>query len=233
MAKSVYALTDPRDGTVRYIGCSSRLSNRLGEHRYAGKTRGDARAKWVGELLALGLSPALVVLEPGVEQWEEAERRWIAEYRAKGAALLNEADGGRGSRGVQMSEGNKEARRQRMLGNKLPQAPWTEERRRKLSDATRGKPRGPMSEQRRRSISESLKGRRLSDEHRLKLSEANANPTEETREKLRKAIEARPPELQERFTKANKGREFSPEHRANMAEAARRRWARTRKPAKE
>lgn len=225
MKKTVYALIDPRDGAVRYIGCSARLSNRLGEHRYAGKTRKDARARWVGELLALGLSPTLTPLERGVADWEAAERRWIAHYREAGAPLLNESDGGKGSPGHRMSEDNKEALRERLRGRGLPQKPWSDERRAALSQRSKGRKGAPVSPETRERISAALLGRKLSDEHRKKLSEAHKNPSEETRGKLRQATLARPEGQRKAFGQINKGRKFSPEHRANMAEAARRRWA--------
>lgn len=45
-------------------------------------------------MVANGLSPAMEVVE-WAEDWDEAERRWIAKYRNDGCQLTNGNDGGK------------------------------------------------------------------------------------------------------------------------------------------
>lgn len=76
---AIYALQDA-DGVVRYVGKAIDPDKRLAEH---------ARA----DTIRTGCRPTLVILE-WTDDWETAERRWIAHYRGIGAPLVNVADGG-------------------------------------------------------------------------------------------------------------------------------------------
>lgn len=90
---SIYALYDPRDGGIRYIGVTSRkLSARLELH-FEKPTNAAMRA-WFGELAQLGKGPRIQLLEtvPG-QEWEAAERGWIYWCRQRGT-LLNVDRGG-------------------------------------------------------------------------------------------------------------------------------------------
>ena len=58
----IYGLKDPVDGQVHYIGKSNNPAQRLQEHIEDAKTNA-ARVKWIAALLAIGLSPELVILE--------------------------------------------------------------------------------------------------------------------------------------------------------------------------
>lgn len=90
----IYALRDPRDGEVRYIGKCNILGKRLCAHR---NERGDTRkCQWIAALGSIGLSPTIEALEAIDGDWQAAERRWIAHYRALGADLCNHTDGGEG-----------------------------------------------------------------------------------------------------------------------------------------
>ena len=67
----------------------------------------------------------------------------------------------------------------------------SDDTRRKMSEARKGKKLAPFSEERRRKMSESHKGKVLSDETRKKMSEAKKNMSEETRRKLSEAAKRR------------------------------------------
>lgn len=89
----IYALVDPRDAGVRYVGKTrkpplARLEGHLRE-----PTNG-AMAKWFGALAAVGLQPHIEVLEHVADaEWEDAERGWIHWFRQRGD-LLNVDPGG-------------------------------------------------------------------------------------------------------------------------------------------
>lgn len=86
----VYALRDPRDKAVRYVGqTTTNLSLRLSGHVTGGSRRVSA---WVKELEACGLKPEIVPLHTGLPlaHLEIAEDEEIAKAVASGAYLLNE-----------------------------------------------------------------------------------------------------------------------------------------------
>lgn len=90
----IYGLTCPTQGDIRYIGKANRAKSRLAQHLRESRRRTPVY-DWIGSLRKDGLSPGMVILETCAhDQWKEAERRIIAEYRANGARLLNIADGG-------------------------------------------------------------------------------------------------------------------------------------------
>ena len=91
----VYTLNDPRDGRVRYVGCTARGTRRRQEHRMQSHpSRTPALATWIKELHKLGLQPewSTVLYGVGVTdlQARQEERAVTDEHRAAGAALVNE-----------------------------------------------------------------------------------------------------------------------------------------------
>lgn len=89
----VYALADPRDGSVRYVGCTLDLKVRMNYHRTAGRLPAHKRtpiADWVADLLSLGMEPRLEVLEETVRGQRRArEHYWLHRYSREGAQLFN------------------------------------------------------------------------------------------------------------------------------------------------
>jgi hypothetical protein len=87
----VYALCDPRDGTVRYIGITNRLIGRLNEHMrmYGGNERKNA---WLRDLADAHMLPYMHTLEvlANEAEWRERELAWIEMYLENGVDLLNE-----------------------------------------------------------------------------------------------------------------------------------------------
>ena len=101
--------------------------------------------------------------------------------------LRNLTDGGEGQSGFIHSEETKKKMREARKGKINP--PLSEETRRKISEASKGK---THSEETRRKISEAIKGRKFSEETRRKMSEAikgSKKPprSEETKKKIREA----------------------------------------------
>lgn len=93
---AIYALTDPRDGTVRYVGKSKRPQRRLAEHKGRGADN-PWRARWIAEVRAAGYEPGLRILEWCSEsEWKERERHWEAVFRSQGEPLTNLAECGKG-----------------------------------------------------------------------------------------------------------------------------------------
>lgn len=93
---TVYGLVDPRDDSVRYVGkTENSLSSRYSYHyRRSLDGRDQSRkAAWIKSLDAAGLKPEIEVLEiVGQDDWQEAERNWIALYNSP--KLTNHTPGG-------------------------------------------------------------------------------------------------------------------------------------------
>lgn len=90
----VYALVDPRDDGVRYVGMTSgETADRLARHLE--KPTNDRMAEWLRELTAAGALPRIELLTwacdraPGNQEME-----WVAWFRTRGD-LLNKDPGGR------------------------------------------------------------------------------------------------------------------------------------------
>ena len=101
---AIYALHDPRDGAIRYVGKTvSPLWNRLANHVSRAKRlrrKGEQLtpcARWVLALDECGLRPRIASLYEGAGDWRKAERFWIRRLREKGVTLLNVNDGGNGA----------------------------------------------------------------------------------------------------------------------------------------
>lgn len=96
---AIYALRDPRDGEIRYIGKAEDPVRRLRQHMEPGQLNRYRSHKnsWLKGLLDAGYLPELEIVdwvEP--ERADAAEIHWIAWYRMGGSPLTNGTDGGDG-----------------------------------------------------------------------------------------------------------------------------------------
>lgn len=95
----IYGLKDPRDDNIYYVGKSTRPKRRLEQHLVNMSTNKN-RVSWLEDLQTAGLEPQLTILEKSNdENWQEAERRWIAIGRQEGWPLTNISQGGGGKEG--------------------------------------------------------------------------------------------------------------------------------------
>lgn len=112
---SVYYLSDPVTGRVRYVGCSSRPSARFAFHLEA---RDDShRSRWIRGLQAQGLQPKFslqCVLQTEAEMFR-IEVALIALLKLRGEPLTNMTAGGDGI--VAASEEIRAKRSKALLGN--------------------------------------------------------------------------------------------------------------------
>ena len=175
---SIYALFDPRNpDVIRYVGKTSK-SIEFRRTRHVGEARRglqNHRGNWIRSLLSEGVIPSVRLLsEVPTAEWQEGERYFISLYRD---TLVNGTDGGEG------------------LENP------SDETRKKMSDANKGK---PTPEHVRKIRSENAKSRKWSEETKLKMSESKKreNLSEETRRKR---------------SDANRNRTLSPETREKIA----------------
>lgn len=85
----IYALLDPRNDRVRYIGSSKNPMSRYESHLY-----NKHLASWVNELRQAGLKPRMITLADvyGAGAAEELEYIYIYEYQKRQGDLLNKRD---------------------------------------------------------------------------------------------------------------------------------------------
>lgn len=246
----VYALTDPRDGQVRYIGLSSSGLTRPRTHKDPGRLKRDPgdKADWISGLKEFGLTYGIVVLcaLPSAEHLPAAEVFWIAEGRRRGWPLTNRSTGGAmGALGCKRSPEHiariKEYQRSRLRG------PLSEEHRAKIAARSKGHVKTPQERARRSAAlmgnkngqgkkrsAESIAatvaahlGSKRSPETRAKIAAKalGRKMSPETRAKMSAAHTGRTasPETRARISSALKGHPVSDEARANMSAAQQRR----------
>jgi hypothetical protein len=143
----IYALADPRNDEIRYVGKAQEPAHRLYVHLYSAKTRKsrDNRShkyNWIRELMRENLVPVLVVLESGLADSiaSERERHWIADLRQEGHRLTNHTDGGEGMLGAVFSPETRAKIGAALRGRPLPK---TEEWQAKITAALTGRKQGP------------------------------------------------------------------------------------------
>lgn len=87
----LYALIDPRDQTVRYIGVTGKPRTRLHLHI---RNQLPCLKPWFEDLFYWGFAPEMHILQKiSFSVWEEVERVWIAFFKSH-AKLLNHSRGG-------------------------------------------------------------------------------------------------------------------------------------------
>lgn len=86
----IYALADPKDGRIRYVGKTNQPYTRFKTH-----LRGDVRpdhpkAKWLQSLKEQGLQPSLIILEEVADEDINAcEQEWVRRFAVTGTELTN------------------------------------------------------------------------------------------------------------------------------------------------
>lgn len=169
----IYVLIDPRSDLVRYVGWTSKPTRRLAKHiKHAKEGQQSHRCRWIRAVLEAGLKPVLRFVDQGNGDWQEAEKKWIAYYKAQGASLTNATDGGEGMLGWKHPEEHKARMAERMKGNKhgignksrtgqklsdeeratLSRAHSTPEARAKASSVRKGKRHSPETIERMRQM---------------------------------------------------------------------------------
>lgn len=85
----IYALVDPRDNTVRYVGQTDDMKRRYSEH--TNRIESTTKGAWIQELRALNLKPSLVQLDTCDDQAQAnyLESWWIILGRRQGWGLVN------------------------------------------------------------------------------------------------------------------------------------------------
>ena len=94
----IYALIDPRDNHVRYIGKAKDPFIRYRAHNNSNRDRNTHKRNWINNLLKEGKKPELLIIdEVSTDNWQYWECFYISLYKTWGFDLLNYTHGGDGS----------------------------------------------------------------------------------------------------------------------------------------
>lgn len=211
----IYALVDPTNDCVRYVGKSDnpckRLVQHLSEARQGSTTR---KSRWLLKLERIALRPEIHILEEvPQEEWILAEQEWIAHYRSLGIDLTNLTDGGDGTIGY-VADPLVTARRAEMLRG-VTRKPHSEETKLKISIKNKLRVGRPHTPEARAKISARQIGRKMLPHVAEALRKANlgARRSDETKRKMSEAkLGVIPWAATNAAAKANLGRKRPPEH---------------------
>lgn len=239
----IYALVDPRNEEVRYVGWTLNVTKRLQGHVSCSRTGAEKthKSNWIKSLLEIGLSPRMDILESGSgDGWGEAETRWIQHYRDLSHSLTNIASGGEGTTGCTPS-----AETRQKLRDVMRSRVFSEEHRERISRAKTGVT-SPSIKMAAAAAQAANYGRKQTDTEKelraSKLRGRKRSPEEITKTLLANTGKKRTTEQRQRISKshiginlgvkhsadtkakisrARTGMKFSDSHRANISVAVR------------
>ena len=176
----IYALVDPRDDFIRYVGKTKNLDIRLRGHL---RCTVGAKAVWISELRDKALLPQIIVLEETSKlKWQGAEQRWIAQFRTMGFNLFNISRGGNGPTACSLETKKKLSRIKSIdvkniehlnrLNRQNRGSKRSEATKQKIREAQLGRKATPEVRQR---MSEAQRGRKHSKETKAKMSTTAKN----------------------------------------------------------
>jgi hypothetical protein len=224
---SIYVLKHPRTGEVRYVGftsCAAKLRLRWHVKSAFGGRQKTPNICWIRSLRSKGLKPVMEIIESGSgEGWQEAERRWIAHYKATGVRLLNMTEGGDGAPGWGTPELRSAAMKkanaartpaQMSASSKKGNASWTPKQREKWKKKIQSNPEqksaslknywaSPAADERRRKLIERLAARTPEQKSLASIKQwAGLAPEERSAKALAAARKRSPISAQQKAAKA-------------------------------
>lgn len=118
----IYGLVDPTSDELRYIGQTSRPTQRLGQHLRTARQRSNLHvAAWIRGLLDREARPEIVPIEKcDRADADDSEQFWIEYFRSLGCRLTNRSIGGKAPRGWHHSEEQKAKWRRERRGENAP-----------------------------------------------------------------------------------------------------------------
>lgn len=94
----IYALSDPRNNQIRYIGKANNPENRYINHINPSRDKNTHKRNWINNVRKSGLRPELLIIDevPKIE-WQYWEKFYISLFKTWGFSLVNYTEGGDGS----------------------------------------------------------------------------------------------------------------------------------------
>lgn len=106
----IYALLDPNEGKIRYIGQAINLKKRMIDHYKPSHLKHNTyKNNWLKSLLIKNQKADVIILQECEtrEELNQAEIMWINHYRKLGFSLTNDDDGGAGRKNYKCSDETK------------------------------------------------------------------------------------------------------------------------------
>jgi hypothetical protein len=145
----IYALIDPYDNQIKYIGKSDDPSIRLIEHIRKSKYISTYKNNWIKSLINKNVSPELMIIDEVLNtEWSFWEKHWISIVKSWGFKLTNLTDGGDG--------GNLGENINKKISEKLKNRKYSLETITKMSESAKKR---KISDEGRKSLSEKRKGK--------------------------------------------------------------------------
>lgn len=86
----IYALVDPRDSVIYYVGQTINLKHRLNDHIYRSRSSFSKCDEWIVGLKKCGLKPIMIILETVTfDTVDDKEISWIRKLAFLRAPLTN------------------------------------------------------------------------------------------------------------------------------------------------
>lgn len=181
----IYGLIDTETNQLRYIGKSINPLVRYRKHLQESKKKLTYKDRWINFLIEKKYKPELLIIdEVDKDGWEFWEKHYIAYFKFIGCKLTNTTNGGENPPNIKGRKRTKEEI-ERISNSNLGKK-RTEETRKNISLAKKGKPIPHLNNGKERSLSHrnnlslSLKGRKspnkgktFSNELKKKLSDAS------------------------------------------------------------
>jgi hypothetical protein len=94
----IYALSDPRNNQIRYIGKANNPKDRYTNHLNSARDKNTHKRNWINCVRKSGLRPELIIIDevPKIE-WVYWEKFYISLFKTWGFSLVNYTEGGDGS----------------------------------------------------------------------------------------------------------------------------------------
>ena len=94
----IYALSDPRNNQVRYIGKANNPKDRYTNHFNSSRDKNTHKRNWINSIRKDGFRPDLIVIdEVPKSEWQYWEKFYISLFKTWGFNLVNYTLGGDGS----------------------------------------------------------------------------------------------------------------------------------------
>mgnify|MGYP003403463352 FL=1 len=132
----IYALIDPRNGYVKYVGKSDNPKKRFVNHLFINEVK-TKKHSWIKSLSSKNLIPELLIIDEVVKsEWSFWETYYISLFKFYGYDLTNGTTGGDGCLGCNNGRVLSDSTREKIRQSKLN---MSDEYRRKLSISNTGK----------------------------------------------------------------------------------------------
>lgn len=94
----IYALSDPRNNQIRYVGKANNPEDRYTNHFNSARDKNTHKRNWINSVRKDGFKPELLIIdEVPKNDWQYWEKFYISLFKTWGFSLVNYTEGGDGA----------------------------------------------------------------------------------------------------------------------------------------